>query len=42
VPLTDAWVHRRFAICFRERASLSKAESLPLDHLVASARDGSG
>lgn len=33
VPLTDPWAHRRFAICFREEASLSPAARLLVAHL---------
>ncbi|MFI5446299.1 LysR family transcriptional regulator [Polaromonas sp. UC242_47] len=38
IPLTDAWAKRRFAICFRDYASLSPAARLLTDHLVAQAR----
>jgi DNA-binding transcriptional LysR family regulator len=37
IPLQDAWAHRRFTICYRERESLSKAAVMLLDYLVAAA-----
>lgn len=40
IPLSDPWARRRFAICYRDRESLSKAAAMVLDHLVASARSG--
>ncbi|KJK20942.1 LysR family transcriptional regulator [Burkholderiaceae bacterium 16] len=37
VPLTDNWAQRRFAICFRDEASLSPAAKLLVDYLVRQA-----
>ena len=37
VPLTDSWAQRRFAICFRDEASLSPAAKLLVDYLVRQA-----
>ncbi|MGO4329966.1 LysR family transcriptional regulator [Cupriavidus sp. 2TAF22] len=37
IPLTDAWAQRRFAICFRDEASLSPAARLLVDFLIARA-----
>ncbi|MCJ0763869.1 LysR family transcriptional regulator [Variovorax terrae] len=34
VPLTDAWARRRFAICFRDAATLPPAARLLLEHLA--------
>jgi DNA-binding transcriptional LysR family regulator len=34
LPLTDDWAQRRFAICFRDEASLSAAARLLVAHLV--------
>jgi hypothetical protein len=42
LPLTDGWAQRRFAICFRDEASLSAAARLLVAHLVASAGLRSG
>lgn len=33
VPLTDPWAARRFAICFRDRATLPRAAALLVDYL---------
>lgn len=38
VPLTDSWAKRRFAICFRDRETLSAAARLLIDHFAARAR----
>lgn len=35
VPLSDAWARRRFAVCFRNCASLSPAARLFVEHLAA-------
>ena len=35
IPLGDPWAKRRFAICFRDEASLSAAARLLLGHLQA-------
>ncbi len=35
IPLLDAWASRRFAICFRDAASLSAAAQLLVSHLAA-------
>jgi DNA-binding transcriptional LysR family regulator len=37
IPLTDSWAQRRFAICFRDEASLSPAARLLVDYLVRQA-----
>ena len=34
VPLSDSWAHRRFAVCFRDEASLTPAARLLLEHLA--------
>ncbi|AMM25807.1 LysR family transcriptional regulator [Variovorax sp. PAMC 28711] len=34
VPLTDKWAQRRFALCFREEATLSPAARLLIAHLA--------
>lgn len=39
LPLRDPWARRRFAICYRERESLSKAALLLLDHLAGKAKE---
>lgn len=36
-PLADAWAARRFAICFRDQATLTPAARLLLEHLVSAA-----
>ncbi|RYF30996.1 MAG: LysR family transcriptional regulator, partial [Comamonadaceae bacterium] len=33
IPLTDAWAQRRFALCFRDEATLSPAARLLVAHL---------
>lgn len=38
VPLEDPWAWRRFAICYRDAASLSPAAALLLQHLQSQAR----
>ena len=38
IPLTDAWAHRRFAVCFRDLDSLQPAGRRMVDHLVERAR----
>lgn len=38
IPLTDAWARRRFAICYRDRESLSKVARMLLEHLEGAAR----
>jgi len=38
IPLQDAWAKRRFAICYRDRQSMSKAALMLLDFLVEAAR----
>jgi DNA-binding transcriptional LysR family regulator len=38
IPLADPWASRRFSILFKERASLSTAAQLMLDHLSRCAR----
>lgn len=38
IPLQDPWAKRRFAICYRERESLTKAGAMLLDYLSAVAR----
>jgi DNA-binding transcriptional LysR family regulator len=40
MPLTDVWAQRRFAICCRDEAGLSKAAGLLLGHLRAVAGGG--
>ncbi len=35
IPLTDPWAQRRFAICFRDEATLSAAATLLVGHLAA-------
>ena len=42
VPLTDAWAKRRFAICYRDKQSLSKAAALLVEFLAAAARRPAG
>lgn len=37
IPLTDSWAQRRFAICFRDEASLSPAAKLLVDYLLMKA-----
>jgi DNA-binding transcriptional LysR family regulator len=39
VPLTDTWAKRRFAVCFRARASLQTAAQRMVDHLVSRAQE---
>jgi DNA-binding transcriptional LysR family regulator len=34
IPLRDDWARRRFAVCFRDRATLSPAARLLVDHLA--------
>jgi len=36
MPLTDSWARRRFAICFRDEASLPAAARLLVKHLAGS------
>jgi len=36
MPLTDSWARRRFAICFRDEASLPAAARLLVEHLAGS------
>lgn len=38
IPLQDAWAKRRFAICYRDRESLSKAAHMLLDFLAEAGR----
>jgi DNA-binding transcriptional LysR family regulator len=35
VPLDEPWAQRRFVVCFRQRATLSQAALMLLDHLCA-------
>jgi DNA-binding transcriptional LysR family regulator len=40
IPLTDAWAQRRFALCFRDEATLSPAARLLVAHLEQLAKAG--
>ena len=37
-PLSDAWAHRRFAICCRDERALTPAARLLVEHLLAAAK----
>ena len=37
-PLSDAWAHRRFAICCRDERALTPAARLLVEHLVATSQ----
>lgn len=38
IPLTDAWAHRRFAVCFRDQRSLAPAAARMVDFLAGMAQ----